>query len=73
MEETTYYSPAGVPHKISADYTPSGYVVFLDGKRYCMADDRAELNDAVRDLVKRKRFSDTPKKQRKTPPRAGKL
>ena len=68
MESTTYYSPAGVPHVISTDYTPSGYVIRLDGKLYGMADDRAELNDAVRYLVKRKRFSDTPKKGQKSTP-----
>ena len=74
MESTTYYSPAGVPHKVSTNYTHSGYEIRLDGKLYGMADDRAELNDAVRELVKRKRFSETPKKQqRKTPLRASKL
>lgn len=65
---TVYYSPKGKAHVVSTSYTPSGYEVRLDGKLHAMADDRAELNDAVRSLVKRKRFSETPRvSKRKTP------
>ncbi len=62
MTVTVYYSPRGVPHTVSTDYTPNGYEVRIDGKHYATADDRAELNDTVRELVKRKRFSETPPK-----------
>ena len=70
MDTTVYYSPRGVSHTVSTDYTPSGYEVRLDGKIYAMADDRAELRDTVSELVKRKRFSETPPKSAKkdTPP-----
>ncbi len=70
MEIKTYYSPKGKAHTVSTDYTPSGYIVRLDGKLYAQADDRAELDDTIRELVRCKRFSETPHK--KYPARAGK-
>lgn len=57
MNSTKYIDPSGQVHTVSTEYSFGSYVVYLDGKLYAQADDRSELDDAVRSLVEYKKYS----------------
>lgn len=65
MSLTKYVDPNGQVHTVSTEYSFGSYVVYLDGKLYAQADDRNELDDAVRSLVDYKKFSCVRAKVRK--------
>ena len=70
MQVMKYYDPNGNAHRITTERSSfGGYNIFLDGEFYAAADDRMELDDAVRELVTYKKFTHARprKRQSKTP------
>ena len=57
MKITKYVDQDGKTHAVSTEYSFGGYVIYLDGKLYAQADDRIELDDAIRELLTYKEFT----------------
>ncbi|MCM1296899.1 MAG: hypothetical protein NC311_15275 [Muribaculaceae bacterium] len=65
MTLTKYLDPDGQAHTVRTEYSFGSYIIYLDGKLYAQADDRNELDDAVRELVKYKKYTVARKKSKK--------
>lgn len=70
MALTKYKDADGIIHTVSTERLSfGGYAIYLDGKYYAQADDRIELDDAVRELVAYKKFTVVHKKAKRNTPR----
>lgn len=65
MGLTKYVDPNGQVHTVRTEYSFGSYVIYLDGKLYAQADDRIELDDAVRSLIEYKQYTVARKKSKK--------
>ncbi len=62
------YDKSGAVHTIHTEYNFGRYIIYLDGAYYTAADDRIELDDTIRELIKYKQYSMTRQRQKNTPP-----
>lgn len=68
MKTVRYYDRDGQVHTVRTEYNFGQYNIYLDGAFYASADDRLELDDAIRSLVAYKGFTAKRRKQKKTLP-----
>ncbi len=68
MKPVRYYDGSGQVHTVRSEYNFGQYNIYLDGVFYASADDRLELDDAIRSLVAYKGFTVKRPKQKKTSP-----
>lgn len=72
MKDARYYDADGYQHVVEIRYRYFGYEIYVDGARYASADDREDVDDAIKELVTYKCWTSTKprKSKKKTPPKS---